>query len=89
MKQNPIETHAMTIEQLRSYHQARPFRAFTIYTADGRSCPVPCPEWLSYSPTGRTIIVHHPDDTHTMLDLLLVTEPKVDPPRTSQAGLTG
>jgi hypothetical protein len=62
-------------------YQARPFRPFTIFTADGRNCDVPSPEWLSFSPSGRTIIVHHPDDSHSILDLLLVTELKVVPQR--------
>jgi hypothetical protein len=76
----------MTIEQLRSYHQARPFRPFTIVTADGSSRDVPSPEWMSFSPSGRTIIVHHPDDSHSILDLLLVTELKIKPDRSKKPG---
>jgi hypothetical protein len=56
----------MTIEQLRLLHQARPFRPFTIHLADGRQVHVPHNEFLSFSPSGRTIIVHQPDDSYSV-----------------------
>jgi hypothetical protein len=67
----------MTIEQLRNIHLAFPFRPFTIRVADGRSFLVRHPEFLSHSPSGRTMIVHHDDDSYSVLDLLLVTELEV------------
>jgi hypothetical protein len=68
----------MTIEQLRNLHQARPFHPFTIHLADGRNLYVPHNEFLSFSPSGRTIIVHHQgDDSYSVVDLLLVTELEV------------
>jgi hypothetical protein len=66
----------MTIEQLRIMHQARPFEPFEIYLADGRAIGVDHPEFLSQSPTGRTISVGMPDGTHQVIDLLLVTSLK-------------
>lgn len=69
----------MTIEQLRNVHSARPFRPFTIHMGDGRSFRVEHPEFLSHSPTGRTIIVYQEDDRFSILDLLLATELEVDP----------
>ena len=68
----------MTVEQLHNMHQARPFRPFTIRMADGTSYHVPHSEFLSQSPSGRTIIIHHPDDIFSVVDLLLVTELKAD-----------
>ena len=65
---------AMTIEQLRLVHRAQPFKPFTIKMADGRSVLVPHSEFLSVSPTGRTVIVHHEDDSYSVIDLLLVNE---------------
>ena len=67
----------MTIEQLRAVHEARPFRPFVIRLADGRALPVPHSEFLSHSPTGRTVIVYHEDDAFSIVDLLLVTEIEV------------
>ena len=69
----------MTIEQLRRIHEAQPFRAFTIHLADGRQLEVPHREFLSHSPSGRTVIVYHLDDTFSVIDLLLVTEIEVHP----------
>jgi|HubBroStandDraft_4_1064222.scaffolds.fasta_scaffold1654871_1 hypothetical protein len=68
----------MTIEQLRRLHQAQPFQPFTIRMADGTSYHIPHREFLSQSPIGRTIIVYHPDDSASHIDLLLVTELMVD-----------
>jgi hypothetical protein len=70
----------MTIEQMRRVHQATPFRPFTIYLADGRSHTVPHREFLSFSQSGRTVIVSTPDDSFDIIDLLLVTDLKVHAP---------
>jgi hypothetical protein len=69
----------MTIEQLRTLHQARPFKPFTINLADGRAIPVLHNEFLSRSPSGRTIIVHQPDDSFELIDYLLITSLEVQP----------
>ena len=69
----------MTVEQLRLMHHAVPFRPFQICLADGRQIDVPYRDFMSYSPSGRTVIVHHPNDTYSVIDLLLVTELKVLP----------
>ncbi|MBI1901349.1 MAG: hypothetical protein HYS13_09600 [Planctomycetia bacterium] len=68
----------MTIEQLRALHHATPFRPFTMHMADGRRIDVPHRDFLSYSPSGRTVIVQHEGDTFSIIDLLLVTELKVN-----------
>jgi hypothetical protein len=74
----------MTIEQLRNIHQAKRFRPFNIHLADGRVLHVPHSEFMSHSPGGRTIIVYHPNDSFSVVDLLLVTELEVNgPPHTT------
>jgi hypothetical protein len=70
----------MTVEQLRSVHHAVPFRPFTIHMGDGRAFLVRHPDFISRSPTGRTVIVHHDDEGFSVLDLLLVTELEVHAP---------
>jgi hypothetical protein len=70
----------MTVEQLKAVHQAKPFRAFTIHMGDGRSFRVDHPEFLSRSPSGRTVVVHQSDESFGVLDLLLVTELEVHAP---------
>ena len=62
----------MTIEQLRNAHQARPFRPFVLNLSDGRHYEVINTEFLSHSPSGRTIVVHLPDDRIEIVDLLHV-----------------
>jgi hypothetical protein len=53
--------------------------------ADGRSFHVPHPEFLSRSPSGRTIIVYGNDESFSVLDLLLLTELEVHAPMTGDA----
>jgi hypothetical protein len=67
----------MTIEQLRQVLHATPFQPFTIHLADGREMRVPHREFVAQSPSGRTIIVYHEDESFSIIDLLLVTELKV------------
>ena len=76
----------MTIDHLRKMHQAKPFHAFDIHFADGRSVPVEHPEMLAISPPGRTIGVGLADGTIEVLDLLLVTSLK---PRASDSRRRG
>ncbi len=71
----------MTLDQLRNLLKTSPFRPFVIHLADGREFRVHHPDFLSISPTGRTIIVYpQPDsDAFSILDKLLVTELAVEP----------
>jgi hypothetical protein len=68
----------MTIEQLRAVHQASPFQPFTLHLADGKVLRVPHRELLSHSESGRTIVVHQPNETFSVVDLLLVTRLEVE-----------
>ena len=67
----------MTIEQFKNVLHASPFRPFTVHMADGRVFLVKHRDFISRSPSGRTVIVHSDDDTFSVLDLLLVTELEV------------
>jgi hypothetical protein len=67
----------MTIEQVRRMYQARPFRSFRIHLADGKSIPVVSPEFLAFSPSGRTVVIFHGNDDFDIVDLLLVTRLEV------------
>jgi hypothetical protein len=64
----------MRAEQLREAHGARPFKPFTIRMTNGRSVPIPHPEFLSVSPTGRVIVIYDKDGDANILDLVHVTE---------------
>jgi hypothetical protein len=64
----------MSTEQLKTAWKAQPFRPFVIHLADGRAIKVVHSDFLSRSPSGRTIIVHQPDESWNVIDLLLVTD---------------
>jgi hypothetical protein len=64
----------MTIEQLQTVYNARPFRPFVLHIADGRQIQVLHPGFIMPVPSGRTIFVVQPDDTANIVDLLLVTD---------------
>ena len=69
----------MTAGEVRSLREANPFRPFTIHLADGQTFHVPLRDFVSQSPTGRTIIVYGPDDLFNIVDLYLITSLKVQP----------
>lgn len=69
----------MTLDRLRELYQAKPFQPFVIHLADGRNVTVKSPEFMAFSHSGRTIVVHEPDDSMRIVDLLLVTELHVLP----------
>lgn len=74
----------MTSEQLKATLNQQPFRPFTIRMVDGRAFTVSHPEWVMVSPTGRTAILFTPDDSHHVVDLMLMNE--LDVPSTQNAG---
>lgn len=63
----------MTTEQFRKALSARPFRPFTIRTADGERLRVPHPEFALLSPGGRTAVIATGDEEFEIVDLLLVS----------------
>jgi hypothetical protein len=69
----------MTVERFKQVLNGTPFRPFTIFTADGLSIPVVSREFVSLSPSGRTVVVFDPQDRMNILDLLLVTNLQVEP----------
>ncbi len=69
----------MTIEKIRDAYEAQPFRSFVIHLADGREIQVQHREFMALSPSGRTIIVYQPNDSHNVIDLLLVTDLEIGP----------
>jgi hypothetical protein len=69
----------MTIEQLRNFYNADPFRPFVIHLADGRAIPVHHREFIMAVPSGRTVVICQPDDTLNVIDLLLVTDLELKP----------
>ena len=69
----------MTLEKIRDFYKAQPFRPFVLHLADGREIPVLHQEFILAVPSGRTIVVCQPDDTLNVIDLLLVTDLELKP----------
>jgi hypothetical protein len=67
----------MTSEQLKTTLRQQPFRPFIIRMVDGRSFHVSHPDWVMVSPTGRTAILFEPDDSYSIVDLMLMNELEV------------
>ena len=64
----------MTIEKIREFYNAEPFRPFVIHLADGRQLPVHHRDFIATAPSGRTVTLYQPDDTLNVIDQLLVTD---------------
>ncbi|MCH7728133.1 MAG: hypothetical protein IH991_16890 [Planctomycetes bacterium] len=79
----------MTIEQLRAVYQAQPFHPFTLHLADGEKLHVPHVDFLSHSPTGRTLIVYGEGESFSIVDLLLVTRLEVHNGAVADSSATG
>ncbi len=71
----------MTSAELKSTIGQQPFRPFTIRMVDGRSFTVTHPDFVMVSPTGRTAIIFEPDDSYSVVDLMLMNELDVPPPK--------
>ncbi|MDI6792171.1 MAG: hypothetical protein QME81_04805 [bacterium] len=69
----------MTVQEIRTRYQARPFKPFILHLADGRAIPVEQPEFMAFAPSGRTIAVYQPDSSSDIIDLSLVTDLELKP----------
>jgi hypothetical protein len=67
----------MTTEQFRATVHQQPFRPFRIRMADGRVFDVSHPDFIAQPQSGRTVIVFQPDESYSVLDLLLMSELEV------------
>jgi len=76
----------MTIEQLRKIHQTRPFQAFDIHLADGRSIPVSHPELLAFSPSDESFAAGMPGGNIETVNAALIASVKPRPPASARRG---
>jgi hypothetical protein len=75
----------MKLDPLKTVSHTKPFIPFTICMADGNVFRIEHPEFLSIFPSGRYAIVFQDDDSHSILDVAMITELKVDPPQQTRA----
>jgi len=63
----------MTATELHRAIEAVPFRPFELVTGDGQKFAVPTRDHFSVSPSGRLATVWFDDDSHSTLDVFLIT----------------
>ena len=73
-------------DRIRELYWAKPFQAFAIHLADGRSVTVSHPELMAISPGGRTITVYQLDDSMHIIQLSQVTDVTLKPEKTASKG---
>jgi hypothetical protein len=59
----------MTIEDLRKFRNAEPFRPFRLILTDGRELLVRAPEKIGWHPAGRMLTVYTKGDASDTLDI--------------------
>jgi hypothetical protein len=78
----------MTIDRIRAQVHLNPVRPFTLHRVDDREIYVPHPDFVALGPLGRTILVNRPDESHHIVDLLLVTNLHVSPASSASGSQT-
>jgi hypothetical protein len=71
-----------TVDQVRDAMHRQPFRAFTVYLADGRSYLVKHPDFIAIpaTPRGRDLTIHDDEGSH-LIDMGLIVEVHVPNPQ--------
>ena len=65
----------MTVQAIKALLEKTPFAPFNLITASGKSYRVKHPDFITFSPSGRTCNVYASDgEFYTTLDVLTVTE---------------
>ena len=63
----------MTIDGLKQWHEARPFKPFIMRLTNGRRLRVHHPEFLARSPSCRTAVLYGPRGSFETIELREVT----------------
>jgi hypothetical protein len=67
----------MKVEKIKQALHAQPFRPFFIHLADGGRLPVMHEDFVALEPAGREIIVYLRNNTHQIIDVLMITRLEV------------
>ncbi|HEY0457075.1 MAG TPA: hypothetical protein VGE41_11920 [Verrucomicrobiae bacterium] len=76
------------IEEIRQALHAEPFRPFWIYLADGGRLRVRHQDFVAIEPAGRELIVYQSDNSHQIVDVLMITRLQVKDKNGVQPGKT-
>lgn len=75
----------MTIHNFRELCHSEAFQPFDFHLLDGRHIAVEHPDFIALSPTGRTVVVLHADESQSYIDPLLVSDITLRKPRSRRA----
>jgi hypothetical protein len=64
----------MTIEAIKTAVLKRPFRPFSVRTADGQQIPVQNQDHVALHPDGKTFVIFEPNGGYRIVDIPLVTD---------------
>lgn len=67
----------MTVDEIRKFSKAEPFRPFAIHLMDGRRIQVPRHDYIMAPSGADMIVVCMPDDTFDFIDVARVTDLKL------------
>lgn len=62
----------MRLEDLKDLYSARPFQPFFVRTTDGRELLVKHPEFMAFTPSGRTVFIAEPTLGMNIIDVMLI-----------------
>ena len=74
----------MNIRELKDAYKAAPFQPFDIVLTNGRAVHVAHPEFMAFSPRGRTVVVYDADGLER-IDIPLIISLKI-PERSGRRG---
>jgi hypothetical protein len=67
----------MAPDHLKKLLNTDPFRPFVLRMPSGKTVDVPHSDFAAISPTGRTLIVLHEDESESVLDVMLIEAAEV------------
>lgn len=76
--------------EIKAALRSQGFKPFTLRLASGRTFPIPHPDYLWVSPTGRTISVYAGDsDAVEVIDVILIESLEFPDGRSGASGTNG
>ncbi len=64
----------MTLDAIKTELHKQPFRPFALVMADGNQVVVPHHDYLTFSPSGRSLNVYHSPDGYRIVSTEMVTQ---------------
>jgi hypothetical protein len=66
------EPEPMNVTAIREAKNAIPFKPFTLALVDGRRMEVKHQDFISFSQSGRSVFVHHANESYSVLEPMVI-----------------